>query len=461
MSGDPRDGEAPERTPPANVQAELGLIGAILLNNRAYDRVAEFLEPEHFVEPLHQKIYAACKTLIDRGEKADPATLHHHFAGEHAVYVAKTAASATTIINAADYGHVIHDLHIRRQLIAYAGRLETGAYTVGLDVTAGDLVEDAREGLALVSDELRAEESTVSIGAAAGEAIDAAERAAKSQGKLLGLPTGVMALDRHIHGLQAPDFVIVAGSTSMGKTAFALTVLRAVAKAGHKVGLISLEMSARQIGERLLAMETGYSVMDIRAGFPQPELGTEPWSDLLDARQRLDAMPVDIDDGSALTPERIAAIGRRWKTKALSLLIVDYLQLVKPPAATLRFGPVAQITAISAALKALAKSLDVPLVALSQLSRANQARENKRPTLADLRQSGALEQDADIVIFLHRPDYYLERERPDPDSNAFTDWELQLSKVRGRAEIIVAKQRQGSLAVHDVRFDQKIMQFTD
>ena len=439
----------------------MGLLGAILINNRAFDRVSPFLEPEHFHEPLHRRIYAACRTLIERGEKADPATLHHLFDGEHAAYVAKTAANATTIINAADYGRVVHDLHLRRSLISYAEAIREDAYTMGLDITASAQVDAAREKLDTVSDELRAEVSTVSIGEAAGEALEAAEAAAKSEGKLLGLPTGVLALDRHIHGLQKPDFIVVAGSTSMGKTAFALTAAHASAKAGHLVGLISLEMSAKEIGERLLSFETGYPVSAIRSGFPQPDIGEDPWGDLLDARRRLDELPILIEDGSGLTPDRIGAVGRRWKQKGLKLLIVDYLGLVKPPAVVAKFGPVAQMTHISAALKGLAKSLNVPLLALAQLSRANRARENKRPMLSDLRDSGAIEQDANTVIFLHRADYYWERERPDPESEKFPAWQAELEKLRGRAEIIVAKNRQGSLAVHDVRFHSETMRFRD
>lgn len=460
MNGDPRD-DAPERTPPANPQAELGLLGAILLNNRAYGRVSGFLQPEHFHEPLHQRIYAACQAMIERGGKADPATLHHLFQGEHAAYIASAAANATTIINAQDYGHVIHDLHLRRSLIDCAEAIREDAYTAELDVTAADQVGAAREKLDMVSDELRAEISTVSVGDAASAAINAAEAALKRGGGLLGLPSGVSVLDRQLHGFQAPAFVIVAGSTSMGKTSFALTVTHSAARAGHLVGFISLEMSAKEIGERLLSFETGFSVKQIRSGLPQTEIGGDPWASLLDARRRLDALPVLIEDGAGLTPERIGAVGRRWAQQGMKLLVVDYIGLVKPPAALARFGPVAQVTAISAALKGLAKSLDVPVLALAQLSRANRARENKRPMLSDLRDSGALEQDADVVIFLHRPDYYLERERPDPESSQYGAWEDQLDKVRGRAEVIVAKNRHGSLAVHDIQFDAKTMRFTD
>ena len=460
MNGDPRD-EAPERSLPANIEAEAGLLGAIFLNTRAYDRVSGFLQPEHFYDPLHQRIYAACTTLIERGEKATPATLHHLFESEHAAYLAKLAVNATTVLNAADYAKVIHDLHLRRSLIAYAEAIREGAYSAELDVTAADQVGAAREKLDMVSDELRAEVSTVSVGEAAGAAIAAAEEALQRGGGLLGLPSGVSVLDRQLHGFQAPSFIIVAGSTSMGKTSFALTVAHTAAKAGHLVGFISLEMSAKEIGERLLSFETGFSVKQIRSGLPQAELDGDPWDALLAARSRLDELPVLIEDGSGLTPDRIGAIGRRWVQQGLKLLVIDYIGLVKPPQTLARFGPVAQVTHISAALKGLAKTLNVPVVALAQLSRANRARENKRPMLSDLRDSGALEQDADVVIFLHRPDYYLERERPDPESAQFDAWRDQLDKVRGRAEVIVAKNRHGSLAVHDVRFEARTMRFAD
>ena len=461
MIGDPRDEAPPERTPPANVEAEAGLLGAIFLNTRAFDRVSGFLQPEHFHDPLHQRIYEACKTLIERGEKATPATLHHLFEREHAAYLAKLAVNATTVLNAADYGRLVHDLYLRRSLIEQAEAIREDAYSLGLDVSASDQVGAAREKLDMVSDELRAEASTVSIGAAAGAAIDAADRAAKAGGMLLGLPTGIGKLDRHIHGLQGPDFIVVAGSASMGKTALALTTAHTAARAGHSVGLISLEMSARQIGERLLAAETGYSVMQIRSGFPEPELSGDPWSDLLEARQRLDKLPLLIDDGSGLTPERIGAVARRWAQQGIELLIVDYLGLIAPPAMLARAGRNEQMTHVSSSLKGLAKSLDIPLVALAQLSRANRSRDNKRPILSDLRDSGAIEQDADLVLFLHRPEYYHERERPDPGSNGYAEWEDALAAMRGKAEIIVAKHRQGSLAVHDVHFDAKTMRFTD
>ena len=470
-----------QRSPPANVEAEMGLLGAVLLNNRAFERVSEFLAEEHFSEEFHRRIWRACKTLIERGQRADPTTLKHFFESDEvyraiggAAYVARLAANATTVINAADYGRLIHDLFLRRELIELGTDIVNDAYAGDLEVSAVDQIEGAEQNLYDLATTGSYEGGFRSLTEAVAEAVDMAQAAFKRDGKTVGVPSGFSDLDLMLGGLHKSDLLVLAGRPSMGKTALATNIAFHVAEAASvatetgktppAVGFYSLEMSAEQLANRLVAEQTKISSDKIRRG----ELNESQFERLVVASRKLEGLAFFIDDTPALTTSALRTRARRLKRQhGLALLVVDYLQLVSGSRNARNESRVQEVSEITRGLKTLAKELDVPVLALSQLSRAVENREDKRPQLADLRESGTIEQDADVVMFIYREEYYLERQEPsrraDEDAAKFLErqeqWEDRRSKAEGRAEIIVAKQRHGPTGRIVLRFHPEMTKF--
>ena len=472
------------RSPPANVEAEMGLLGAILINNRAFERVSDFLAEEHFSEEFHRRIYRACKTLIERGQRADPTTLRHFFESDEvyraiggAPYVARLAANATTVINAADYGRLIHDLFLRRQLIELGTDVVNDAFSGDLEVSAVDQIESAEQNLYDLATTGSYEGGFRPLTDAVTDAVNMAQAAFKRDGKTVGVPSGFTRLDLMLGGLHKSDLIVLAGRPSMGKTALATNIAFNVAGTAAKeaenadmavpaVGFYSLEMSAEQLANRLVAEQTKISSDKIRRG----ELNDTQFEKLVRASGELEGLSFFIDDTPALTVSALRTRARRLKRQhGIALLVVDYLQLVSGTRNARNDGRVQEISEITRGLKTLAKELDVPVLALSQLSRAVENREDKRPQLADLRESGTIEQDADVVMFIYREEYYLERQEPsqraDEDAVKFSErmeqWEDRRSKATGRAEIIVAKQRHGPTGRVMLRFHAEMTKFED
>lgn len=472
------------RSPPANVEAEMGLLGAILINNRAYERVSEFLAAEHFSEEFHRRIYSACKTLIERGQKADPTTLRNFFESDEvyraiggAPYVARLAANATTVINAADYGRLIHDLYLRRELIELGTDVVNDAFSGDLEVTAVDQIETAEQGLYDLATRGSYEGGFRALEVAVTEAVNMAQAAFKRDGKTVGAPSGFAQLDLKLGGLHKSDLIVLAGRPSMGKTALATNIAFNVADAAAKeaenagvavpaVGFYSLEMSAEQLANRLVAEQTKISSDKIRRG----ELNDTQFEKLVRASGELERLSFFIDDTPGLTVSALRTRARRLQRQhGLNLLVVDYLQLVTGSRTARNQSRVQEVSEITRGLKTLAKELDVPVLALSQLSRAVENREDKRPQLADLRESGTIEQDADVVMFIYREEYYLDREEPtqraDEDAVKFSErreqWEDRRSKAQGRAEVIIAKQRHGPTGRIMLRFHADMTKFED
>ena len=466
------------RHPPNNIEAEMGLLGAILENNRSYERVSEFLRPEHFFDPLHNRIYDACSRLIERGQQANPTTLKHVFdteefeeIGGHR-YLAELAGATFAIINAEDYGRLIYDLFLRRQLIELGTDVVNEAYTSDPDDTATRQIETAEQHLYDLATSGDYEGGFQSFAESIKQAVDMAEAAYNREGALGGVPTGFRRLDLLLGGLHKSDLIIIAARPSMGKTAFATNIAYNVANLtdtvededgnvrpvdDNVVGFFSLEMSAEQLAGRILAEGSQIPSDKIRKG----EMNQHEFDRLVQASQRLQKAPLYIDDTPALTVSALRTRARRLKRQhGLGLIVVDYLQLLQGSGGGREQNRVQEVSEITRGLKTLAKELNVPVIALSQLSRAVEQREDKRPQLADLRESGSIEQDADVVMFIYREEYYLAREEPSrPFGNADAkerelhfEWEQKLERVQNRAEIIVAKQRHGPIDKVDLRF---------
>jgi replicative DNA helicase len=486
----PLRGPAPEpiRIPPYNTDAEQALLGAILINNSAYARVSEFLAPEHFGYAVHGRIFAAIAKLIERGQIANPVTLKNLFEQDGALtemggaqYLAQLVNSAVTIINTEDYGRNIHDLYQRRELITLGEDVVNDAFHQDLDDPAREQIERAERRLFDLATAGRLEGGFRAFETALVDAINNAEAAFKRSGRTVGVATGFADLDKRLGGLHPSDLVILAGRPSMGKTALATNIAFNAAKAykptrgpdgrtfaedGAVIGFFSLEMSAEQLATRILAEESGVSSDRIRRG----DVSHEDFDKFVRASQQLAALRLFIDDTPALTVSALRTRSRRlMRQQGLGLIIVDYLQLLRASnQVRVIENRVQEVSDITRGLKALAKELNVPVLALSQLSRAVEQREDKRPMLSDLRESGSIEQDADVVMFIFREEYYKSREPirgPDEADDKFDKryhaWKEELERVHGVGEIIVAKQRHGPIGTVKLRFDAQTTKFED
>lgn len=441
----------PERPYPHNFNAEQALLGAILVNNLAYHRVSDFLTWEHFANQLHGEIYRAASMLIENGKVANPLTLISHFkdvgsweqleeGGGAVNYIARLAASATTIVNAKDYGEIILDLWRRRALIAVAHEMTLRAYCADVDSTALDVIREAEEQLTQVQQD-DATGGAVPMSVGLDESITSTETAMTSGKAFTGVPTGFTDLDRKVGGFQPSDLVIIGGRPSMGKTTLAVNIFKNSAREGYPGALFSQEMSRKQIADVILASETGISVELQKTG----ALHSSERDKLREAATVLKTLPLYIDDRPQLTVSQIRAQSRLIKRRhGLAIIFIDYLQLIRPPRRT--DNRVQDLSEITASLKALAKELHVPVVVLSQLSRAVEGRDDKRPTLADLRESGSIEQDADVVMFPYRHEYYLKRSEPaaGTSDDKIAAFKTALAKCANRCDLYIPKNRNGS-----------------
>jgi replicative DNA helicase len=466
------------RTAPHNIEAEQALLGAILVNNDAYYRVSDFLEPPHFQEELHKRIYELCQSLIRTGKLATPITLKT-FLGDHDLggmtvsqYLARLAAEATTVINAEEYGRTIYDLAMRRQLIMIGEDMVNVAYDAPVEEPPRKQIEDAERRLYQLAEQGRYEGGFLAFSDALRTAVDMAAEAFKRDRKLSGIATGLGDLDRMMGGLQRSDLVILAGRPGMGKTALATNIAFNVARAyaaerqqdgtmkrldGGIVGFFSLEMSAEQLATRVIAEQSGVASYKIRRG----EIREEEFMRIADAAREMERVPFYIDQTGGISIAQLTARARRLKRqKGLDILVVDYLQLLSG-AAKKGENRVQELTEITTGLKALAKELSIPIIALSQLSRQVEQRDDKRPQLSDLRESGSIEQDADVVLFVFREEYYLKNKEPRPGTEEHFKWQTEMDQVHGRAEVIIGKQRHGPTGTVSLHFDAEITRFSN
>ncbi len=473
---------AAARTPPHNIEAEQALLGSILVNNVAYEKVGEILQPEHFYDPVHGRIYGAVATLINRGQIADSKTLRGLFNDDPALvnlggaqYLADLAASVITIINAEDYARLIHDHYLRRQLIVLGEDVVNEAYRHDLDEPAKNQIEKTESRLFELAKTGEIDRGFIKLEKALVASLKMAEEAHKRDSHVTGVTTGLRDLDRKMGGLQRSDLLILAGRPSMGKTALATNIAFNAAKAfydtdgkeGAAVAFFSLEMSSEQLATRLLGEQSQVPSDKIRRG----EVKSEDFTKFLEAAKIMSRCPLYIDDTPALSVAGLRTRARRLKRIApnLGAIVIDYLQLLHGSGNKSGDNRVQEVSEITRGLKALAKELDIPVVALSQLSRAVEMREDKKPQLADLRESGSIEQDADVVMFVYREEYYHARAEPtrrgDEGDDKFNQrhqrWMERGEEIRNIAEVIIAKQRHGPIGTIELHFDGQFTRFSD
>jgi replicative DNA helicase len=468
------------RSAPHNIEAEQALLGAILVNNEAFYRVSDFLEPQHFFETVHQQIYELASNLIRSGKIATPITLKTFLPADIDIgglnasqYLARLAAEATTVINASDYGRTICDLSIRRNLIRIGEDMVNVAFDAPVDFEPRAQIEDAERRLYEIAEISRFGSGFQRFAQALTTAVDMAARAYQRDGKLSGLATGLRDLDSKMGGLQPSDLVIVAGRPGMGKTAFATNIAYNIARAwngqvradGHMetvnggiVGFFSLEMSAEQLATRIIAERTGIPSSVIRRG----GISEADFETIKDVSIELQNLPFYVDETGGLTVAQLAARARRLKRqRGLDLLVIDYIQLLQGSTRRSNESRVQEVTEITTSLKALAKELNVPVLALSQLSRQVESRDDKRPQLSDLRESGSIEQDADVVLFVFREEYYLANKEPRPGTDEYLKWQTAMDAAHGKAEIIIGKQRHGPTGTVQLQFEASVTRFDD
>jgi len=484
-------GDAPlaglsQRLPPQNLEAEQALLGAILTNNRAHERVAEYLAPEHFADPVHGRIFEAAARRIGKGQIADAVTLKGDLANDAlleevggAGYLGQLVAASVTIVNAGDYGRAIFDSYLRRQLIDLGEEVVNEAFEHDLEKDALAQIEATEQRLFALAETGQTGRDFRPFKDTLAEAIAMTEAAHKRDSGVAGVATGFHNLDRLLGGLQNSDLVILAGRPAMGKSSLATNIAYNVCSTkrwqraadgsdmseDQVVAFFSLEMSAEQLATRILSEQAHVSSSRMRRG----EINEGEFERVFEASKKLATYPLFIDDTPALTVSALRTRARRLKRKhGLALIVIDYLQLMQA-SSTRADNRVQEVSEITRGLKAVAKELNVPVIALSQLSRATEQRDDKRPQLSDLRESGSIEQDADVVMFLFREEYYLAREKPVQHANEKDDTfnsrvakhEVRVRAAENLAEVIVAKQRHGPIGTVQLHFNGEFTQFSD
>ncbi len=478
-----QSGETPEelqRKIPANIQAEQMLIGAVLLNNEALNKVGEFLKPEHFYQPVHQRIYKSILDIIDKGLSATPVSLKNIFDKDPDLaevggsdYLSRLVSLSTSVINASDYGTIIYNLYLRRKLISIGEDIVNEAYTRENEVSSESQIEEAESKLFNLAHEGDSfGQGFKNLKTSLLEAIDRTQNAYQTSDKVVGISSGFADIDKKLGGFNDSDLLILAGRPSMGKTALALNMALNSAnyleqkhkeseeQDGHppSVGFFSLEMSAEQLASRMISMQAEINASHLRTG----ALSADNFSKIVRVSKTLHDMPFYIDDTPALSISAIRTRARRLKRKHnLSILFVDYLQLIGSSSRAASESRVLEISEITQGLKAIAKELDIPVIALSQLSRAVEQREDKRPLLSDLRESGSIEQDSDIVMFIYREEYYESRREPEPDTEKHSRWREKMDKIRNLADVIVAKHRNGPVGTTQLYYESDYTKFDD
>jgi replicative DNA helicase len=475
------DAPAPEtKSLPQNVEAEAALLGALMIDNRLAEDVQLKLRPDHFFEPLHGRIYEAILKLVDRNMVANPVTLRPLFEADEEMkelggpsYLAQLTGSGAAIIGARDFADQVYDLALLRALIGVGRDMVEQALDTSEDVDPKSQIEGAEAALYRVAEEGGGEGTVKSFAQATRMAVQMAEKALNTGGGLSGVTTGLADVNSKTGGLHHSDLVILAGRPGMGKTALATNMAFNAARrlvqdtedgilpeksAGAAVAFFSLEMSADQLATRVLAEQSGIPSEALRMG----KISQQDFRNLARAAAELESLPLYIDDTPGLTIAALRTRARRLKRqRGIGMIVVDYLQLLQGTGKSSEGNRVQEISEISRGLKTLAKELSVPVLALSQLSRAVEQREDKRPQLSDLRESGSIEQDADMVWFVYREEYYLNGRQPTDDHADFAKWQEEMSRAYGTAEMIVAKQRHGSTGKVRLRFEAKITKFSD
>ena len=451
---------------PNNIEAEQSVIGSILLSNEIFDEISMIISNKNFYDPMHQKIFAALEKLIYSGMLANPITLKNYFENEKDElnvpdYLVKITKFSTSSRQAIEYSKLIYDLFVKRELIKISENIIDTAKLNDLDNDGQKIIENFEKSLFDLAEKGSLSSSLIKFDEAMRQTIEMASNAYKNDEGIVGVPTGLTDLDDRLGGLHKSDLVIIAGRPSMGKTALATNIAFNAAKKlqeeGRKssIAFFSLEMSSEQLSTRILAEQSRIKSNDIRRG----KISEEQFDKFIETSKNVSELPLYIDETPAITIAAISNRSRRIKRLfGLDLIVIDYIQLMRSIGKK-EYNRVQEISEITQGLKALAKELNVPVLALSQLSRAVELRDDKKPQLADLRESGSIEQDADVVMFVFREAYYLERKEPTLGSVEHAEWRQKMDEVSSLAEIMISKQRHGPTGNVKVEFEAMYTKF--
>ena len=453
---------------PHNIEAEQSIIGSILISNEIFDDICTIVNYKNFYDPMHQKIFNAIEKLVYAGTLANPITLKNFFENENdkiniPEYLVKITRFSTSIRQALEYSKIVYDLYVKRELIKISENIIDDAKNGNIDQDGKQIIESSEKKLFDLAEKGSFSSSIVKFDEALKMTIEMASSAYKNEEGIVGVPTGLRDLDDRLGGLHKSDLIIIAGRPSMGKTALATNIAFNASKKlqddGKKssVAFFSLEMSSEQLSTRILAEQSRIKSNDIRRG----RISEEQFDKFIEASKNISELPLYIDETPAISIAALSNRARRIKRiYGLDMVVVDYIQLMTASNSR-KDGRVQEISEITQGLKALAKELSVPVLALSQLSRAVEQRDNNKPQLADLRESGSIEQDADVVMFVYREAYYLERKEPRPGTVEYAEWQAKMSEVSNMAEIIVGKQRHGPTGNVFLEFEAMFTKFKD
>ena len=459
-----------EKQMPCNIEAEQALIGSILVSNDIYDEVTAIIDSKKFFDPIHTKIYETIEKLIAKGLLANPITLKNFFENNEGLkelggqeYLIKITRFSTSIKQAIDYANIIQEMHVRRELIKISESVLNEASTNNQITTGEEIIQNAEKSLFDLAERGHFNRSFLKFESALKQTIEMARSAYQNEEGIVGVPTGLTDLDTRLGGLHKQDLVIIAGRPSMGKTALATNIAfhaaKNIEKKGAKstVAFFSLEMSSEQLATRILSEQSRIRSNDIRRG----KVSEKEFEQFIETSKNIFELPLYIDETPAITISAISNRSRRIKRLfGLELIVVDYIQLMRSIGKK-EFNRVQEISEITQGLKALAKELNVPVLALSQLSRQVEQRDNKKPQLSDLRESGSIEQDADVVMFVYREAYYLENKEPTLGSIEHAEWQQKMDEISRLADIMIGKQRHGPTGNIKVEFEAMYTKFKD
>ena len=460
-----------QKVMPCNIEAEQALIGSILVSNEIFDEIITIVDSQKFFDPIHAKIFNTIESLIAKGLLANPITLKNYFENNDGLkelggqeYLIKITKFSTSAKQAIDYANIIHEMHVRRELIKISETVLGEASDNNEVNTSGEeMIQNAEKSLFDLAERGHFNRSFLKFENALKQTIDMAKSAYQNDDGIVGVPTGLIDLDNRLGGMHKQDLIIIAGRPSMGKTALATNIAFHAAKNIEKKGLkstvafFSLEMSSEQLATRILSEQSKIRSNDIRRG----KVSEKEFEQFIETSKNIADLPLYIDETPAITISAISNRSRRIKRLfGLDLIVVDYIQLMRSSGAKYE-GRVQEISEITQGLKALAKELNVPVLALSQLSRAVEQRDDKKPQLADLRESGSIEQDADVVMFVFREAYYLERKEPTLGSLEHAEWQQKMDEISSLADIMIGKQRHGPTGNVKVEFEAQYTKFKD
>jgi len=460
------------RIVPHEIEAEQALLAALLTSNSVYERISDFLKPEHFYDDINGKIFEAIAKLLENNQLADPLTLKNYFLQKEEIaliggerYLIELAKNSPILSSTEEYGKLIYDLYQRREILKISDEITNDANSFDVGTKASQIIEKAEVKLYNLSSTGEAGQDFKKFSMSLVEAINSAESAYKRDGQLSGIPTGFTDLDQLLGGFHKTDLIILAGRPSMGKTALATNIAFKMVKTRSMddenkkniVGFFSLEMSSEQLATRILAEDSSISSEKIRRG----QLNSNDFQKIVKSSQTLGDLSLYIDDSPNLSISALRTRARRLKRKyGLDAIVIDYLQLIRPSLSR-PDNRVLEIAEMTRNLKSLAKELSMPVLCLSQLSRQVEQRDDKRPQLSDLRESGAIEQDADVVMFIYREEYYTERKEPSPGTEDYQKWQEKMAKIHNVAEVLVAKQRHGPIGKVNLHFEGSTTKFSN